>query len=172
MSQATSPSAKKCFGIRAAMRRALRIMRDYELLAHQRSVAVRGPQVHDGTIVTDWPDLMWAIDATGCLTDEGNATVFVLVDHCTGECLGVRAAPRGARSPPCPAGAGTSGHATRHRDGGGALSPVDDGLQGKLTARAPVDVPSADAAGRCDAVRAVRGRHRVVGVASAASCTG
>ena len=58
MSQATSPSAKKCFGIRAAMRRALRIMRDYELLAHQRSVAVRGPQVHGRTIVTDRPDRM------------------------------------------------------------------------------------------------------------------
>jgi hypothetical protein len=39
---------------------------------------------------------MWAIDATGCLTDEGNAAVFVVVDHCTGECLGVRAARRGA----------------------------------------------------------------------------
>jgi putative transposase len=34
---------------------------------------------------------MWAIDTTSCLTDEGNATVFVLVDHRTGECLGVRA---------------------------------------------------------------------------------
>jgi putative transposase len=39
----------------------------------------------------------YGIDATGCLTDEGNATVFVLIDHCTGECLGVRAAPRGTR---------------------------------------------------------------------------
>jgi transposase InsO family protein len=39
----------------------------------------------------------YGIDATGCLTDEGNASVFVLVDHCTGECLGVRAALRGRR---------------------------------------------------------------------------
>ena len=84
-------------GIRTSMRRVLRIMREHGLLAHQRSVAVRGPQVHDRTIVTDRPDRMWAIDATGCLTDEGNATVFVLVDHCTGECLGVRAALRGTR---------------------------------------------------------------------------
>jgi putative transposase len=79
------------------MRRVLRLMREHRLLAHQRSVAVRGPQVHDRTIVTDRPDRMWAIDATGCLADEGNATVFVLVDHCTGECLGVRAALRGTR---------------------------------------------------------------------------
>jgi hypothetical protein len=84
-------------GIRTSMPRVLRIMREHGLLAHQRSVAIRGPQIHDRTIVTDRPDRMWVIDATGCLTDEGNATVFVLVDHCTGECLGVRAALRGTR---------------------------------------------------------------------------
>ncbi len=32
-----------------------------------------------------------------CLTDEGNAAVFVIVGHCTGECLGIRAALRGTR---------------------------------------------------------------------------
>ncbi len=84
-------------GIRTSMRRVLRIMRGHGLLARQRSVAVRGPQVHDRTIGTDRPDRMWAIDATGCLIDEGNTTVFVLVDHCTGGCLGVRAALRGTR---------------------------------------------------------------------------
>lgn len=35
---------------------------------------------------------MGAIDATGCLADEGNAAVFVIVEYCVGECLGVRAA--------------------------------------------------------------------------------
>ncbi len=68
-------------GIRTSMRRVLRIMREHGLLAHQRSVAIRGSQIHDRTIVTDQPDRMWSIDAIGCLTDEGNATVFVLVDH-------------------------------------------------------------------------------------------
>jgi putative transposase len=87
VSQATSPSAKKTYGIQ----------RGHGPLAHQRSSAIRGPQVHDRTIVTDRPDRMWAIDATGCLTEEGNATVVVLVDHCTGECLGVRAALRCTR---------------------------------------------------------------------------
>ncbi len=53
-----------------------------------------GPRRH---LVTQRPDQMWAINATGCVTDEGNATVFVLVEHCTGECLGVRAALRGTR---------------------------------------------------------------------------
>jgi putative transposase len=81
-------------GIRSSMRRVLGIVREQGPLAHQRSAAVRGPQVHDRTIVTD---RMWIIDATGCLADEGNATVFVLVDHCTGECLGIRVALRGTR---------------------------------------------------------------------------
>jgi putative transposase len=97
VSQATSPSAKEPHGIRASMQRVLHIMRGHGLLAHQRSVAIRGPQVHDRTIVADRPGRICAIDATGCLADEGNATVFVLVDHCIGECLGVCAALRGTR---------------------------------------------------------------------------
>jgi transposase InsO family protein len=84
-------------GILTSMRRVLRLMREHGLLAQQRSTIVHGPQVHDRTIVTERPDRMWAIDATGCMTDEGNATVFVLVDHCTGELLGVRAALCGTR---------------------------------------------------------------------------
>ncbi|MBM3739986.1 MAG: DDE-type integrase/transposase/recombinase [Acidobacteria bacterium] len=79
------------------MRRVLRIMRENRLLACDRPVGVRGPDTHDRTITTETPDRMWAIDATGCLTAEGNATVFVVVDHCTGECLGARAALRGTR---------------------------------------------------------------------------
>jgi putative transposase len=88
-------------GILTSMRRGLRLMREHGLLAQQRSTTVRGPHVHDRTIVTERPDRMWAIDATGCMTDEGNATVpilrLVLVDHCTGELLGVRAALCGTR---------------------------------------------------------------------------
>jgi putative transposase len=88
-------------GILTSMRRGLRLMRKHGLLAQQRSTTVRGPQVHDRSIVTERPDRMWAIDATGCMTDEGNATVpilrLVLVDHCTGELLGVRAALCGNR---------------------------------------------------------------------------
>jgi transposase InsO family protein len=79
------------------MRRVLRIMRADGLLASQRPTAIRDPQVHEGTIVNERPDQMWAIDATGCVTEEGNTTVLVLIDHCAGECLGVRAALRGTR---------------------------------------------------------------------------
>jgi transposase InsO family protein len=84
-------------GVRTSMRRVLRIMREHGILAQDRPTGLRGPETHDRTITTAKPDQMWAIDATGCLTDEGNAAVFVVVDHCTGECLGVRAALRGTR---------------------------------------------------------------------------
>ena len=84
-------------GIRTASRRVLRIMREHDLLAPTRAGVPRGPVEHDGTIVTERPDQMWAIDATGCLTAEGNAAVFVVIYHCTGECLGAHSARRGTR---------------------------------------------------------------------------
>jgi putative transposase len=31
---------------------------------------------------------MWAIDGTSCVSGQGSTTVFVVIDHCTGECLG------------------------------------------------------------------------------------
>ena len=37
------------------------------------------------------------MDATSCLTREGTATVFVVVDHCAAECIGLRAATPGTR---------------------------------------------------------------------------
>jgi len=72
-------------------------MRENNLLAPMRCRSSPGPRVHDGTIVTERPDEMWAIDGTSCMTDQGNATVFVVIDHCTGECLGAHAARRGTR---------------------------------------------------------------------------
>ena len=84
-------------GVCAAPRRVLRLMREHGLLAPSRRGLPPWPRSHEGTIVTDRPDQMRAIDATGCLTGEGNATIFVLIDHCTGECLGIHAARRGPR---------------------------------------------------------------------------
>jgi putative transposase len=79
------------------MRRVLRIARECRLLTRARHTGVRGPATHDRTLTTDKPDVMWTIDATGCLPNGGNATVFAVVDHCSGECLAVRAALRGTR---------------------------------------------------------------------------
>jgi putative transposase len=79
-------------GVRTSMRRVLRTTREHGILAQDRPTGVRGPDTHDRTITTAKPDEIWAIDATGCLTDEGSAAVFVIVDHCTGEWLGLREA--------------------------------------------------------------------------------
>jgi putative transposase len=85
-------------GVRTAKARVLRLMREAQLLAPTRAGHAHGPKVHDGTIITDAPDQMWGMDATSCLTrGEGTATVFVVVDHCASECIGVHAAKPGTR---------------------------------------------------------------------------
>jgi transposase InsO family protein len=67
-------------------------------LAPTRLGRARGPKAHDGTITTSRPDAMWGTDATTSLTTaEGNATVFIAVDHATGECIGTHAARVGNR---------------------------------------------------------------------------
>ena len=85
-------------GVRTSKGRVLRLMRAAGLLAPTRVGRRRGPQNHDGTITTDRPDELWGTDATACLTTrEGNATVFIAVDHCTQECVGIHAARPGTR---------------------------------------------------------------------------
>jgi|GEM_PF-6705326 len=39
----------------------------------------------------------WGTDPTSTLTGEGGAAVFIPVDHCSGECLGIHAAHRATR---------------------------------------------------------------------------
>ena len=85
-------------GIRTAKARVLRLMRAAGLLAPTRVGHAHGPAAHDGTIITDRPDVMWGTDATSCLTrTEGPATIFIAVDHCTAECVGIHAANPGTR---------------------------------------------------------------------------
>ena len=85
-------------GVRTSKGRVLRLMREAGLLAPTRVGRRRGPRAHDGTITTERPDEMWGTDATSCLTTrEGNATVFIAVDHCTQECIGIHAARPGTR---------------------------------------------------------------------------
>ena len=56
------------------------------------------PTAHDGMITTETPDVMWGTDMTATVTvAEGAAFVFVAVDHCTAECIGLHAAKRGTR---------------------------------------------------------------------------
>jgi hypothetical protein len=83
-------------GVRTSKQRTLRLMREASLLAPQRGRRVLGPHVHDGTIITTRPDERWGTDATSAFTTEdGWVTVFIAVDHCTTECVGIHAAKPG-----------------------------------------------------------------------------
>ena len=84
-------------GVRTSPRRVLRVMRENRLLAHQRPGTPRGPRAHDGTITTDRIDRMWGTDLTGVMTGEGTAAVFIAVDHCSAECVGIHASARATR---------------------------------------------------------------------------
>ncbi len=85
-------------GVRTSMRRVLRVMRDAELLAPARQPDPVVERPHDGTIVTERPNVMWGTDATAAVTTlEGAPTIFAAIDHCTAECVGIHAAPHGNR---------------------------------------------------------------------------
>ena len=85
-------------GIRTSKPRVLRLMRQAGLLAPSRTPRVVGPRVHDGTITTERPNQMWGTDATSTVTLlDGPVTVFVGVDHCTREGIGIHAAKRATR---------------------------------------------------------------------------
>jgi putative transposase len=84
-------------GIRTSLRRVLRLMRENELLAPTRVGSRRGPRAHDGTIIPAAVDMMWGTDLTTTFTGEGQAAVFIAVDHCTAECVGIHAHARATR---------------------------------------------------------------------------
>jgi putative transposase len=101
-------------GIRTSRRRVLRLMREHGLLAHQRVGRPRGSRAHDGTITTERVDVMWGSDLTSVMTDEGQAAVFIAVDHCSAECVGL--------------------HASHSADRFEALEPVRQGVRERLGA--------------------------------------
>lgn len=85
-------------GIRTSKPRVLRLMRQAHLLAPSRTQRVRGPRHHDGTITTERPNQMWGTDATSTVTlEDGSVAVFVAIDHCTLEGVGIHAATRATR---------------------------------------------------------------------------
>jgi putative transposase len=85
-------------GVRTSKKRTLRLMRSNGLLAPTRVGRPRGPRTHDGTIHTDRPNEMWGTDATQVALRSGRlAWVFLAVDHCTAELVGVHASLYGNR---------------------------------------------------------------------------
>ncbi len=83
--------------MRTSKRRVLRLMGAHDLLAPSRVGAPRGPRAHDGTIIPATVDAMWGTDLTTAWTGEGQAAVFVAIDHCSAECVGIHAALRATR---------------------------------------------------------------------------
>ena len=85
-------------GIRTAPRRVLRLMRAHQLLAPTRHGHPHGPKAHDGTISTERVDTMWGTDMTTTFTrPDGQVAIFIAVDHCAAECVGIHAAMHGTR---------------------------------------------------------------------------
>lgn len=83
--------------VRTSKKRTLRIMGENGLLGPQRVQSSKKKE-HKGTIIPEHPDQMWGTDATTTLTlQEGNATIFIGVDHATAECVGIHAAKEGNR---------------------------------------------------------------------------
>jgi transposase InsO family protein len=105
-------------GVRTSMRRVLRVMRAAELLAPARQPDPVVEHPHEGTIVTDQPNVMWGTDATAAVTlVDGTATIFAAIDHCTAECVGI--------------------HAARHGDRFEALEPLRQGVRDHFGGLAP-----------------------------------
>jgi putative transposase len=84
-------------GVRVGRKRVLRLMRDHQLLAPQRTRGRRKPRPHDGSIVPDAPDVMWGTDATMAYTlEDGWVWLFATIDHYTAEAW-TQVAARGDR---------------------------------------------------------------------------
>ncbi len=85
-------------GLRTSKERVRRLMRENGLAASTRTGRPRGPRNHDGTIIPKTVDTMWGTDMTAAFTVEhGQVAVFVAVDHCSAECVGIHAALHGTR---------------------------------------------------------------------------
>jgi len=73
-------------------------MRENNLLAPGRMGQAHASKVHDGSIKTERINDMWGTDMTTTLTmDEGTASIFFAIDHCSLELVGIHAAKRGTR---------------------------------------------------------------------------
>lgn len=84
-------------GIRVSRKRALRLMREHNLLSPHRKPQGQ-PKSHDGTICTDAPNIMWGADATKVFTlEDGYVWIFTAVEHWNAECMGLHVTKKGDR---------------------------------------------------------------------------
>jgi putative transposase len=85
-------------GYAVSGKRVLRLMRTHGLLAPRRLGPPNGNPAHDGTIITDRPDVMWGTDGTRFYTEqEGWCWFFGAIDHHLDEVVGWHVAKIGDR---------------------------------------------------------------------------
>ena len=78
-------------GIRVSRTRVRVLMRDNNLLSPHRARA-RDGRPHDGTIITDAPNVMWGTDGVRVFTlEDGWGWIFPAVDHWNAECVAPQA---------------------------------------------------------------------------------
>src|SRR3954447_23675845 len=84
-------------GIQVSRKRVLRLMRQHALLSPHR--ARRRPETsHERHIITEAPNIMWAIDATQITTvADGKVWLFGVAEHWNAELLGWHVAKHGTR---------------------------------------------------------------------------
>lgn len=84
-------------GIRVGRKRALRVMRDNQLLSPYRGRQGE-PVAHDGTIITNAPNVMWGTDGARIFTvDDGWVWLFSAIEHWNAECVGWHVCKEGNR---------------------------------------------------------------------------
>jgi putative transposase len=84
-------------GIQVSRKRVLRLMREHSLLSPHRA-RTRPETLHDRHIITEAPNIMWAIDATQVTTvADGKVWLFGVVEHWNAEMLGWHVAKHGTR---------------------------------------------------------------------------
>lgn len=84
-------------GLPVGRNRVLRLMREHRLLSPCRRPP-RPANDHDGTILTDAPDVLWGTDATLVQTvEDGRVWIFAALDHFNSEVIGHYVSTDGSR---------------------------------------------------------------------------
>jgi transposase InsO family protein len=84
-------------GVGVAPKRVLRLMRENNLLSPHR--ARQGcEKLHEGTIITEEPNIMWGTDGLRAKTVDDNwIWIFTAVEHWNSECVGFHVCKQGTR---------------------------------------------------------------------------
>lgn len=83
--------------VRVSRKRVLRVMREANLLSPRRRPQAEA-RLHEGTIITEEPGVLWGTDGARILTaDDGWVWSFFCVEHWNAECVGYHVTKRGTR---------------------------------------------------------------------------